>query len=264
MIPDAGPAPAHPTLRAGEVHIWQLEVGHGEATNQDVPHLSRQERNRATQLRVAADRAAFEQARGFLRQTLSRYLRMDPAAVPLVTGRWGRPQLDPTGLSSTADGRPNPSPHPLPHFNLAHGRGIVLLAVSDLPVGIDVEPRDPLPDLEEVIQGALTEQERVSLPEPGASGRLDSFLRIWTRKEAFLKGIGIGLTVDPRDVCVADPDRPELRVAVPGLEAAAMTGWHTLTLSFGRDALGALAVHGSVAGVHRFRDGVCVTHPGSP
>lgn len=79
-----------------------------------------------------------------------------------------------------------------PEIGLAHGGALVVAAVADRPIGVDVEPiRVPGPDL---VRGALHPDER--------AGDARAFTRLWTAKEAHLKRSGAGLAIDPRTLVV--------------------------------------------------------------
>ena len=204
-----------PSLRPGEVHLWRLETtafaGAAPTAQLEQWHLSRSERDRALRYRTPNSSWAFGYARHCLRAILAKYLGLHPAAVPLQTGRWGKPEL-----------APSPETPPDLQFNLAHGGEVILIAVALTPVGVDVEPLRPTPDLGELAIAILTQEERREWETADPADKLERFLRIWTRKEALLKGIGVGLSIDPRTVRVTDPNAPELA-------GKRMPGWSLLT-----------------------------------
>jgi len=140
----------------------------------------------------------------------------------------------------------------------------VLLAVSLHPVGVDVEAIRELPDVDQLVERTLTAAETELLIQGGESHRSRSFLQLWTRKEAFLKGIGVGLAVAPEDADVAFPEFPVLRTTVPGLSPEAAGGWRIISVHPTPEAVGALAVQGVDARLHRFeapRAGDGAQHP---
>lgn len=100
---------------------------------------------------------------------------------------WGKPELD---------GMPNMQ------FNLSHSGTWAACAVSDLPVGVDVEKN----------HCSLELAKRHFLPQEVALLSEDGFLRLWTAKESFSKAIGRGLSVrlDSFEVCL-HADRAELK-----------------------------------------------------
>jgi 4'-phosphopantetheinyl transferase len=126
-------------------------------------------------------------------------------AVGQVCGRCGGPHGRPV---VSVVGRPGPD------VSVAHAGGVVVAAVADGAVGIDVEPLDQelRPELVDVV---LSAAEQARWPGPGPSA--DDVLRCWVRKEAVLKSVGLGLDVDPRQVELADSGPPALvRWSGPG------------------------------------------------
>lgn len=99
-------------------------------------------------------------------------------------------------FSYSADGKPFLSDYPSVHFNISHCREAVACAVSDSPVGIDVESiREYKQDLAEYV---LNEKELscvLSSDNPAFA-----FTRLWTRKEAVLKLRGTGIREDLKHV----------------------------------------------------------------
>jgi 4'-phosphopantetheinyl transferase len=124
-----------------------------------------------------------------------------------------------------------------PSFNLAHTAGLAVLAVGPVEVGVDVE-RDTGRDLLEGSGLALAQSERplvVDAPAPTAA-----FLALWTRKEAYLKGTGHGLTEDPSAVTFRAADDGWETV----LHAGRVTAWHVRPLPVPRPFVAAIAVVG--------------------
>jgi len=172
----------------GQAELWLLRPpGPGGAPHPAaVSELDRTERGRAASFVRPADRARYVSAHVALRRLLGAYLDLPPQQVPLVRekcptcgGPHGRP-----GVAGT--------PPPL-HFSLSHCAGLVLVGVASAPVGVDVEE---LPGAErvELCAPTLHPAERRELESLPSRSRRAFFGRLWTRKEAYLKGIGAGLT----------------------------------------------------------------------
>jgi 4'-phosphopantetheinyl transferase len=146
-----------------------------------------------------------EQASSYVRAELRRAYVLAHAAARLVVGTatgtppakvvWGRHDCPGCG---EPHGRPRAEGARV-EFSLSHTPGQVLVAVADVPVGVDVErhPEDPV-----ALAGLLHPRETEEI-QAAASGTLDGgratvrFTRAWSRTEAYLKGIGIGLGRDP-------------------------------------------------------------------
>lgn len=118
-------------------------------------------------------------SRGMLRTILSRVVGRPPDVLDFEHNEHGKPHLP--------DG---------PSFNLSHTRDHLIVAVARAGrLGVDLERIRPVPELESLVRRFLAPDEvdeLMALPEPE---RLRAFLRGWTRKEAFVKALGRGLSV---------------------------------------------------------------------
>ncbi|CAM5353951.1 4'-phosphopantetheinyl transferase family protein [Streptomyces abikoensis] len=122
-----------------------------------------------------------------LRLLLGAYLAADPAAVVLVR--------EPCPGCGGPHGRPAAAGAPL-HFNLSHAGDLALFAFADTPVGADVEQIQP-PEVVDEVARVLHRGETAELAALPAERRPEAFARCWTRKEAYLKGTGTGLSENP-------------------------------------------------------------------
>ena len=167
-----------------DVHVWRAAL---DATSEHTSCLelilSVAERQRAARFRRSQDREQFVIARGFLREVIGAYVQIDPADVQFDAGPKGKPFVRTCGVSEPVQ------------FNLSHSDSIALLAITaDRPVGIDIEK---IPHDSEHISMM---RHFFSAPERREYFRLDdaekprAFARLWTRKEAYLKALGEGLS----------------------------------------------------------------------
>jgi 4'-phosphopantetheinyl transferase len=156
------------------------------------------DRGRLTRLRRPADQARFATGRVLARTVLGARLGLPPDAVPLATRPGpGRP---------AGTGRLVVPGHGV-SVSVAHAADRVLVAVSEAGrVGVDVEPFDgPASD-------PLLWKETCAAAELAALGQLPpaerpaAFARLWTRKEAVLKALGVGLERAPATVLADEPD----------------------------------------------------------
>ncbi len=159
----------------------------------------------ALALNVAASaREQRSAARDGLRALLSSYLGIDPLAVEILQGAFGRPELAPVH-----------DPHDL-CFNLSHTAGLAVFAIGrGRSIGIDVEAVDRRAPSLGVIERALRPREVEQVLRSEGRERTAAFLRYWTVKEAYAKALGVGLALDFREIGVdGPPDRP--RLDLPG------------------------------------------------
>ncbi|MFD3701219.1 4'-phosphopantetheinyl transferase family protein [Streptomyces sp. NPDC058646] len=187
-------APAPPgatiTVEDGDLHLWALR----QPWSDDGPvplvtaELDDHERKRAASFVQPHDRLLYVSAHVGLRRLLSAYLGVPPGEVHL-----GRAPCPGCG---GPHGRPVVMDAPVPlHFSLSHSVGLAIFGVATSPVGVDVE-RVPSMETAELCMSALHPAEQAELSALPAGERPMAFGRLWTRKEAYLKGIGTGLSRD--------------------------------------------------------------------
>ncbi len=138
------------------------------------PELSPEEREKADRFLHEDDRLRFIAGRALLRR--------------LAAERLGITEPD---IRLTAYGKPYIADAESFHFNISHSGAFVVLAVSDAPVGVDIEQTVPVEW--RGISESFGEKEREMLTE--AVDPLECFYRIWTIREAFAKEEGIGLSL---------------------------------------------------------------------
>ncbi|MGC4946823.1 4'-phosphopantetheinyl transferase family protein [Streptomyces sp. DT224] len=176
-----GPAPS---WSSGAPSLWLVEAERAaEAARLLAPKiLDASELARAKRLVLPADRACYTAAHLALRLLLGARQGVAPEAVRLTRERC--PSCDgPHGRPATGGGT---------HFSLSHTRGVALLAFAGVPVGVDVE-RLPEARVVTEVAGQLHPAEAAELAALPQEERPAAFARVWTRKEAYLKGEGTGL-----------------------------------------------------------------------
>jgi 4'-phosphopantetheinyl transferase len=178
-----------------------------------VPLLSGEEKARMLRFHFAHDQSAFAFARGMLRTLLGSYLRVSPELVSFQISELGKPSLSGQWVQSSL------------HFNLSHTAGAVVVALClDRKIGADIERIRQDFDVEDIAEKFFSPSEQQALRSfaPGQS-RVEAFFRCWTRKEAWLKARGSGLSfpltdfdvsisAEPREILlVTRPDPDEAR-----------------------------------------------------
>jgi 4'-phosphopantetheinyl transferase len=147
--------------------------------------LSVDELDRAARFRFVRDRNRFVIGRGLLRTILADYAEMAAEELRFGYSPYGKPRLlDRSEIL----------------FNVSHSADRVLVAVTpDIPVGVDVEVLDTKLADELVAERFFSEQEVRDLRSLPPAGRPRAFLTCWTRKEAFIKARGEGLSLPLQD-----------------------------------------------------------------
>jgi medium-chain acyl-[acyl-carrier-protein] hydrolase len=222
-----------PPLADGEVHVWRAALEQ-PADRLEVLRrtLAPDERQRAERFHFERDRRHFVAARGLLRTILGRYLDRDPGGLQFGYNPQGKPMLAGEGSGL--------------RFNLAHSHGLALFAVSrGRELGVDLERIRPEFAGEPVARRFFSPREVAALGVLTGERRHEAFFVCWTRKEAYLKATGKGLTLplDCFDVSLL-PGEPAALLATRH-DPAEAGRWSLRALAPGRGYAGALAVEGS-------------------
>jgi 4'-phosphopantetheinyl transferase len=165
----------------GTVRIWLADLDRPPLPAEHLErHLSSDERARAARFRFDVHRRRFATGRGLLRELLGRLLGAAPASLSFAYGAKGKPSLPGSGLG----------------FNLSHSQNAALLGVCrGRELGVDIEHMRRLDDAAGLVERFFAPREReiyAGLPGPE---RLAGFYTGWTRKEAYVKARGDGLSL---------------------------------------------------------------------
>ena len=204
-----------PSLGPREIHIWRadLSFAHGRRQSLLGSMLDEHELARAGRFHRNRHREWFIARRAILRTMLGHYVETPPAKIRFEHNRWGKPRL--AGDAAAGIGL---------RFSLSHSHGRMLIAVArGREIGVDLERiaaerADP-----GVAQKFFAPGERAALRQLTGESWLLGFFDCWTRKEAYVKATGKGLSIplDSFEVSIA-ADRPAL-VSVDGSHAG--TRW---------------------------------------
>jgi 4'-phosphopantetheinyl transferase len=226
--------PQRPVLGT-DVHVWRVDLNQPPAIIERCRQLlSVDEQARADRFHFECDRQHFIVARGFLRAMLASYLEIDARAVQFSYAPHGKPEL----ANSSSQ------PQSL-NFNLAHSGDFALYAFTRVgDVGVDLEHirRDFTSD--DIARRFFSSNEVGCLSRLPADVRHEAFFNCWTRKEAFLKakGIGLSLPLDQFDVTLA-PAEPAALLITRWDETEA-TRWSLKAIDVGPGYVAAVAVAG--------------------
>lgn len=210
------------------VHVWSLRNdAPGTAARKFEAFLSIEERQHASRFCSERLRDSFFVARGALRYLLGRYVDLCPAEVRFKDGPQGKPALiRDVGIK----------------FNTTHSGDFVAFAfTAGCEVGIDLEKIRPLPDLMDIANRFFSTDEAVELDSLPPGRRESAFFRCWTRKEAYIKATGCGLSapLDQFQVSLL-PHEPAQLIQL-ARDANAAKAWTLDDLKLATDYEGALA-----------------------
>jgi 4'-phosphopantetheinyl transferase len=192
--------------------------------------LSADEAERADRFHSAQDRARFIASHSILRDLLSRYLGCAPAEIRFAYQSSGKPRLEHTECT-TGDLR----------FNLSHCATAALYAFSwGKEVGVDIELIQSGISWERIARRFFTAREIAKLQRWPAHRRTAAFFTCWTRKEAYLKARGGGLSIplDSFEVSAAPCEVPALLDAPDPNE---LKKWTLCDVPLGQSLAGAVA-----------------------
>ena len=225
------PSPPGPVeLAAGEVHVWCAALDRPpEQIAALAAVLSPDEREQVARYRLTAVSEQYRVSRALLRVLLGRYLDCDPSRLELRQGPQGKPALA--------------GPAPL-SFNVSHSFGVALFAVrAGGEVGVDLERVRPFQNDLGLAERFFSAAEAAALRALGEDRR-EAFFHVWTRKEAYLKANGLGVTGGMERVEVSvPPDDPPRVLRIDGDESRAQR-WALRALLPLPGYVGALALEG--------------------
>ena len=173
-------------------------------------------------------------ARAFLRKLLGRYLAIAPAELRFAYSEYGKPQLAPDLESNLAQQL---------KFNLAHSGGLALYAFTNVgEIGVDLEHIRPEFTGDDIARRFFSATEVACLDQLPATARHEAFFNCWTRKEAFIKakGMGLSLALDQFDVTLS-PNEPAALLCTRWDQNEAER-WSLKAIDVGPGFVGAVAV----------------------
>jgi len=172
-------------LPLNDVHTWVVRLDELDV-HMMRRVLSPDERARAARYRFETPRREYVNTRGALRSLLNAYTGVPADALRFTYGAQGKPTL--AGNV---------------HFNVSHAGGLALIAIAKIPIGVDIEPLANGSNWELIANQFLSMAERSAIRKRSHSERPGAFLRLWTRREAYVKAHGTGLA-GSEDLCCSN------------------------------------------------------------
>jgi 4'-phosphopantetheinyl transferase len=194
-------------LIPGKIHLWYACVDRSpKEIGVFASVLSAEETTRSQRFRLNQDRDRYIVRHGVLHSLLSGYLGCEPRQVNIYTSDHGKPCLSNKGAEISLQ------------FSLSHSGAYAAFAFGRCnSIGVDIEAVREIPEMEGIVDQHFTPREKDEMVSCPAGIRLETFYRIWTRKEAVLKAQGEGLfrPLDSVDVAICGGTNP-CRVEVTG------------------------------------------------
>jgi 4'-phosphopantetheinyl transferase len=182
-----------------EIHLWRGTLDHPPSELRRFEKLlSADELATVNRFKFPVHRARFISGRGMLRTILAPYADRKPVDLRFDYSEFGKPHLrDPQNL----------------HFSVAHSENHFLVALASRPVGVDVEVTRRLDlEVESLADQVFSNAELEAWRFVPHDQRQQAFVALWTRKEALLKGIGLGIAHHVKDVSVFFTDAAEPQI----------------------------------------------------
>ena len=193
-------------LPNNEVHLWSASVQENISYLNTYRHiLSLEEKQRAERFKFKRDQDRFIIAHVLLRLVLSRYIKITPQAIAYSSNSFGKPNLKGCSDIETIN------------FNMSHSNDHVLIAVANnLAVGVDIEWVRPIENANQIVETFFSAKEKVQFQSLSDHLKTEAFYSCWTRKEAFIKALGVGISLPLNQFSVSFlPGEPADLLEVP-------------------------------------------------
>ncbi|MBE9094401.1 4'-phosphopantetheinyl transferase superfamily protein [Tychonema sp. LEGE 07203] len=234
VVPLWNSPPLDLTLDINEIHVWRVSLAQTVTCLQSLQQtLSTDEQTKAERFHFPKDRDRFIVSRGALRAILSRYLHINPSLLRFEYNPYGKPSLTVAQGGNTL------------RFNLSHSREIALIALTkNREIGVDIEAIDPKTSCLEIAERFFSPLEHLALCSLPEYLQTTAFFTCWTRKEAYIKAVGKGLSLplNEFDVTLAPGEPPALLNVKENPDEASK--WSLIELISSSDMVAAVAVAG--------------------
>lgn len=206
------------------VHVYTAHPDQVQTSGASI--LDDAERSRAAAFRFPQDRELYVAAHLFLRRTLSKHAPVAPTDWQFKTNAYGKPFISNSGYEHL-------------QFNLSHTRGMIACAVSHAgAIGVDVEKRKPLTDLDALCRYALAPLEAHDvLSASNDRQQAQRFFTYWTLKEAYIKARGMGLSIPLQQFTFVQNEQLQWRLHAEIPELGRQETWQFATRIIGEHHL---------------------------
>ena len=222
-----------PFPKYGQTEVWIAKFDPDVARVLELT-LNSTERAHWRKLHFEKHQLRYVFSHGVLRNILAGYAGVSPNTIHFSVNRFGKPFID------------MPEVDPRISFNMSHADDLTIVAVTlAQAVGVDVESVRPIPELDNIARDYFSDAERALLQSSPAGLKEQAFCLCWTRKEAYVKAVGKGLSIPLNSFDTSMHPVTKGRSLNSTEHAPQIEGWwlSDLTLPFGY--VGALVVEGA-------------------
>ncbi len=198
-------------LQPRDVHLWLLDIRDfkGSLVEQALAVMSNDERTRAQ--RFIRGKDEYLASRWLLRKVLAHYLKQQPESLAFSIGEKGKPYIADSSVQ----------------FNLSHSGPWALVALAEgMAVGVDVEQTNKTRDLLGLAESYYHPDEFVQLKQRLDTQQVHYFYQLWTRKEALLKAMGVGISAGMENLNFSIDSAISVKLSLTLLQQSITDKWH--------------------------------------
>jgi 4'-phosphopantetheinyl transferase len=221
-------------LNSDTIQIWHGTIAAEDADYQNYWRiLDAAEQARAVKFKNDVLRKRYVEVHGRLRKLLAQILNEPPEKINIKTAEHGKPYL--VNVPELA-------------FNLSHSADVMVIAVGrNCRLGVDIEFCKPRTSLVGLVDKCFADEEIAYWNKQPEAQQIPEFYRYWTRKEAFVKATGHGISLG-MNLCVVNPENQTEFLRVPA-ECGEASIWHVQDLELGTGICSALVTDKDIVGV---------------
>ncbi len=226
-----------PKLKSSEVHIWRFDLSEFVNTVSEMRQiLSADECARADRFHFEKDRTRFVIRRGVLRKLLSKYVSIEPADLRFAHNNFDKPALE-------GDERIV--------FNASSSQDVGIVGIAhNAKLGMDVEFVDTTFPHMEIAKRYFSDDEVRALQALPSELRTTVFFDCWTKKEAYVKAIGDGMSLTLPTLTISCEGSEVFSVTARSEE---MSGWSFESFFVEENSIASIAVEGEPTELHYFK-----------
>ena len=223
-----------------QVHLWFVDKkNHKDRLTSYWSILNELEKEKATKYRFEKDRDCSIIARGVIRMLLGNYLKIHPKDVKLKLGEFGKPFLN--ELSDI-------------QFNVSHSAETIVLAfIKKDKIGVDVEHTKRNIEVNTIAKQFFSKEEITALFSLDEKFQKQAFYNCWTRKEAFIKALGSGLSFPLDEFVVSLDSTKNAQLLETKWNLKEKENWTLKSFEPAKNYIGAFSVKGKVTDVQYWK-----------
>ena len=230
------------TAKTQDVEVWLISCGSSTESDCFGELLSLDERERAARFHRELDRKRFRVVHTAMRRILADYLKVGPRDIIFSSRMGAKPEFDSLFNGGGLQ------------FNLSHSSELALLAVArGARVGVDIEWMKPKFPIDEIATRFFSAAEISVLNTLPADERVEAFFSCWTRKEAYIKALGEGLSIPLDSFDVAFGSQRAAALLEVRDNPDEVSRWSMYDLNVPKDYKAALVVEGNAHRIRQFQ-----------